>query len=594
MTKKGDRTIFVAGVRRYSRAFGKIVLSPFFFVALLLGALAAWALWPQAAVTGGPSISERAQHSAVPLDALSAKVIPGDDLPPGGTRSLFDHLVAQNEQLPYPFEKLVALVQAQDPAGRAPVALLIPKGRSLLKASAHFARPRVLVAADFQAPNTGAAWGLPARGRLFLGFVEDAAEIEVISYNEAAGRYEFQLVQDYREGGVPRIVYARRAICTTCHQGAAPIFPQRPWSETNANPEIAGRIAEARGEDHYRGVAAAVPLAVPERFDELTDVANLVPVTQRIWLDGCGTGAPGTACRRELFRLAVDFAIDPGGFDGGEATGKLRAMQAASWPAAGIAVADPDIRNRDPLAEQLGMREWLRGLLLPRRQETGLDANESVAAFERLPKLPAELDPVVHRAPRRVLTPAVVDGVFGLAQLFTAADVELLERVAADPRRRHAAIAGLPDALFEPAPFVRVRMLNALLEALRQKPRAYAFLDTSEMSPPQSLGVPPLELAEGSDLTPYAQYCFACHRGNPARRLDFMAGKDEAEVRANIAATSAIRDVLDWERYRGTDKEGTLMPPADSLQRRALEAAVAQDPQLLEEMRKVAPALFDF
>jgi hypothetical protein len=36
------------------------------------------------------------------------------------------------------------------------------------------------------------------------------------------------------------------------------------------------------------------------------------------------------------------------------------------------------------------------------------------------------------------------------------------------------------------------------------------------------------------------------------------------------------------------------MPPADSHQRRALEAALAQDPQLLEEMRRVVPALFDF
>jgi mono/diheme cytochrome c family protein len=565
-----------------------------FLVAAVAAGLAAWALWPQPAGPGAPSIAERVSQGLVPADALSAKVIPGEDLPPAGTRSLFDHLIAQNEQLPFPFEKLVALVQAQDPAGRAPVALLIPKGRSLLKASAHFARPRVLVAADFQAPDSERAYGLAARGRLFLGFVEDAAEIEVISYNEAAGRYEFQLVQDYREGGAPRIVYARRAICTTCHQGAAPIFPQRPWSETNANPEVARRIVEARGPDAYAGVPVSVALAVPERFDELTDVANFVPVTQRIWLDGCGAGAAGTACRRELLRLAVDFAIDPGGFDGGTATQTLRAMQLASWPADGIAVAESDIRNRDPLAEQLGPREWLRGLLQPRRKETGLDANESVAAFERLPKLPAELDPVVHRPPKRVLTPAVVDGVFGLAQLFTASDVRVLEQAAGDAKARHAALARLPEALFEPAPFARVRMLGALLEALRQQPREYAWLDTSAMSPPQALGVPPLELAPGSPLAPFKQYCFACHRGNPAKRLDFMSGQDEAEVLEHVKAKGEIRDVLDWARYRGTDKAGTLMPPADSHQRRALEAAVAQDPQLLEEMRTVVPALFDF
>jgi mono/diheme cytochrome c family protein len=565
---------------------------PYFLI--LVAALLAWGLWPDASGPAGPSVSERARQGAAPPDALSARVIAAGDLPPEGTRSLFDHLIAQNEQLPYPFEKLVALVQAQDAEGRAPLALLIPRGRSLLKASAHFERPRVLVAADFQAPNGEASFGLAARGRLFLGFVEDAAEIEVISYNEAAGRFEFQLVQDYREGGVPRIVYARRAICTTCHQGAAPIFPQRPWSETNANPEIARRIAAARGAAGYAGVPDAVALAVPERFDELTDVANFVPVTQRLWLDGCGDGREGKACRREMFKLAIDFAIDPGGFDGGAATQELRAMQARAWPAGGIAVADADIRNRDPLAEGRGLREWVRGLLGSRPREGAATPDEALAAFERLPKLPLELDPVAQRPPKRVLTAAVVDGVFGLAQFFTPDDVRLLERAAADPARRQRAIAGLPEALFEPAPFARVRLLNPLLEALRQRPRAYAFLDTAEMSPPQALGVPPLALAGGSALAPFAQYCFSCHRGNPARRLDFMSGQDEAEVLARIQATGAIRDALDWERYRGTDKEGTLMPPADSHQRRALEAALAQDPQLLEEMRRVVPALFDF
>ncbi|MGH8481159.1 MAG: hypothetical protein ACRES8_01705, partial [Nevskiaceae bacterium] len=215
-------------------------------------------------------------------------------------------------------------------------------------------------------------------------------------------------------------------------------------------------------------------------------------------------------------------------------------------------------------------------------------------AFERLPKLPIELDPVAHRPPRRVLTAAVVDGVFGLAQFLTPDDVRLLERAAGDAGRRHAAVAGLPGALFEPAPFARVRMLGALLSGLRQKPRDYAFVDTSEMSPPQALGVPPLALVEGSPLQPFAEYCFACHRGNPARRLDFMAGRDEAEVLANIKARGEIRDALDWERYRGTGKEGTLMPPADSHQRRALEAALVQNPKLLDDMRAQVPALFDF
>lgn len=563
-------------------------------LSVLVAAVMAFAFWPADDGPRGPSLSERAQQRPAG-GGLHDRVIADADLPPEGTRSLFDHLIAQNEQLPYPFEKLVALVQAQDPAGKPPVALLIPRGRSLLKAQADFARPRVLVAADFVAPNPAAGLGLAARGALFLGFVEDAAEIEVISYNEAAGRYEFQLVQDYRAGGVPRIVYARRAICTTCHQGAAPIFPQRPWNETNAHPEIARRIVEARASDApYMTVPPAVPLAVPERFDELTDVANFVPVAQRVWLDGCGAGAPGNACRREMFRLALDFAIDPGGFEGGAVAEKLRAMQAATWPAGGIAVPDGDLRNRDPLAETRTLRGALRALLtLPAGGRTPR-TNEDLADFERLPRLPAELDPVTPRPPKRVLTAAVFDGVFGLAQFLTPADAALVEKFAGDRAARAKAVARMPEALFEPAPFARVRMLNALLAALGQPARAYAFLDTSAMSPPQALGVPPLALAANSPLAPFEKYCFACHRGNPAKRLDFMAGPDEAAVLANMKAQDRIRDVLDWPRYRGTDKEGTLMPPADSHQRHELEAALAEQPQLLEEMRKVVPALFDF
>ncbi|HUR40882.1 MAG TPA: hypothetical protein VM240_06895 [Verrucomicrobiae bacterium] len=561
------------------------------FCAFAFTAFLAWALWPDGGA--GPSIQSRAAES-VRSEGLAARVIASGDLPPEGTRSLFDHLIAQNESLPYPFEKLVALVQAQDPEGRPPVALLIPRGRSLLKAQADFARPRVLLAADAHAPNTAAALGVAARGQLFFGFVEDAAEIEVISYNEAAGRFEFQLVQDYREGGVPRIVYARRAVCTTCHQGGAPIFPQRPWSETNAQPAIAARISDARGPAPYMTVPVAVPLAVPERFDELTDVGNFIPVAQRIWLDGCGEGAGGRACRREMLRLAVDFAIEPGAFDGGTVAGKLRELQAAAWPAGGIGVPDGDLRNRDPLAERPSTRAWLRDLVSRALPERTPRSNEDLDQFERLPKLPPELDPVQPRAPKRVLTAAVFDGVFALAQFFTPADARLIEQHAADREARARAVARIPDAEFDGAPFARVRLLNALLVALRQPPRAYALLDTRLMSPPQALGVPPLELAEGSVLQPYARYCFACHRGNPSARLDFMSGADEAAVLENLRTQDKVREVLDWERYRGTDKAATLMPPADSHQHRELQAALVDQPQLLEEMRKVVPALFDF
>lgn len=558
-------------------------------IAVLAGA--AWFFWPSA--DPAPSLTARAKAVAAPApDSLTARLIAETDLPPEGTRSLFDHLVAQNGALPYPFEKLIAMVRQYDPEARAPVALMIPFGRSLLKAQADFAHPRVLVAADFDGAN-GANLGLAARGALFLGFVENAAEIEVISYNEAAGRYEFQLVQDYRADGQMRIVYAQRSVCTTCHQGGAPIFPQRPWSETNGQPEIKQEIAAARGEAPYLGVPAQNPLDVPERFDQLTDVANFVPVAQRVWLDACGEDA---ACRRLLLKLALRYAWDPGALDpDGADARRLRALQAAHWPAAGIAVPDNDLRNRDPLAERDSLGGRARSLLasvLPSRDRAGEPkSNEDLEAFERLPRLPAELDPLSPRPPRRVLGAQDLDGVYGLAGMFTRADIRSLESAQAqDWSRVEAQVDALPDSLFAPAPFSRVRVLQALLPGAP----GYCCLDTAELSAPVALGEPPLALAAGSPLQPFAQYCFACHRGNPSKRLDFMSGKTEAEVLAKVKDTGKIRDALDWPRYRGTDKENTLMPPPDSAQHAKLAAALEADPQLLEKMREVVPALFDF
>ena len=65
---------------------------------------------------------------------------------------------------------------------------------------------------------------------------------------------------------------------------------------------------------------------------------------------------------------------------------------------------------------------------------------------------------------------------------------------------------------------------------------------------------------------------------------------DECSVLTN----TTIREALDWPRYQGTDRANKLMPPADSVQHERLQAALAQNPKLLDEMRAVVPALFDF
>ncbi|PTQ91321.1 hypothetical protein [Agitococcus lubricus] len=536
-----------------------------------------------------PPISDLAKQTPVKQLSLSSQLIPDTDLPPDGTRSLFDHLMAQNNGLPYPFSQLIQLLKQQHPEGLEPISLLIPHGRSLLKGQADDAHPRIVVAADFDGHNAPAGLGLTTRGQLFLGFVENANEIEVLSYNEKAGRFEFQLVQNYCEGCVPRIVYARRAICTTCHQGGTPIFSQRPWNETNGQQSTAAAIAVARkSQQAYQSVALQQPLAHSERFDQLTDIGNFYQVTQRLWLDGCG--ADGSQCRRQMLRLALQYADNAGGFDANSTDAQtLKQLQAKHFPKDGIPVPESDLLNRDPIGDKQGIKGWLRSLVTRDIQfGEGAKDNEDLSAFEKLPPLRKELDPLTLRTPKQVLTAQDIDGVYGLASFFSQADITtLLQANGGHLAPLLVKISQLPDTVFAAKPFSRVAMMQVLLA----KNRDYCCLNTTEMSPPVVSGVPPLVIKHKPELQAFADYCFACHRGNPAQRLNFMAGATEEDVLANIQAKKEIRDALDWARYEGSDKASKLMPPRDSIQYHKLKQA---DEKTRQQMRDTVPSLFDF
>lgn len=535
---------------------------------------------------------------------LTPKVIPQTDLPPEGTRSLFDHFAAQNHGVPYPFSKLVETLTKLNPDGKGPVLVMLPHGRSLLKGQANDEKPRVLLAADFQAPNTEAALGVNMRGQMFLGFTENANEIEVLSYNEAAGRFEFQLVQDYTETGSRKLVYAKRQICLTCHQGGAPIFSQRPWNETNAATQTIQNILTARkaaGQDphSYLGLPTAVPLSEPERFDELTDVANFFASTQKLWLDGCGKGDEGIACRKTLFKLALEYKAQPGDFkEEGPIVNVLKELQHASLGSRSIVVAESDLVNRDPYAEIGGWKGFWRQFTSANiKLGDGAKNNEDLEAFDKLPKLSVALDPLTKRTPKRSLTAENVDGVYGVASLMTESDIQgLMKRANFQVGAIKNAVDQLPNDLFGERQFERVRLVQALMESKAlpgpTKTLQYAFTDVSEMSPPVASGEPPLTLAANSPLMPFKEYCFSCHRGNPSKRLNFLGADTEDKVLAELRDKIEVRDALDWERYRGTDKASILMPPTDSAQYAKLVEHLKKNPEALKAMRATVPGLF--
>jgi len=292
---------------------------------------------------------------------------PGADLPPAG-HSAFDAVFSRAgpggpvHEVPYPFARLLErLAHAAGAAtlARPPLAAtLIPLGRSLQREAAapeYFRSPRIVVAVT-GAPDTGVGpAGVALASRLFLGYQPRADAIEVVSYNEQAGRFEFQVVHDYAPGRVPRVRYARRALCTSCHHNAAPIFPDAPWDETTANPRVAERLA-ALG-PRFHGVRTRDADAAVTAIDIATDEANLLPVYRRLWSEGCSSPSPGEAarCRAGALQAMVQYRLSGGaGFDRRDPlyAGAYRTLQqrngARLWPQ-GLLVAAPNLPDRSPL-----------------------------------------------------------------------------------------------------------------------------------------------------------------------------------------------------------------------------------------------------
>lgn len=366
---------------------------------------------------------------------------PGPDLPPAG-RSLFDFLVTERRRgeavvdIPFPFTALLERIEARQqahPYFSSPVGrVLIPLGRSLQRNTAapdFFAHPRAVAAALAEPRADDAGGGMLLKNRLFLGYQEQSGLIEVISYNEAAGRFEFQLVKDYREGAEPKLVYARRTLCIACHQNAAPIFARPLWDETNASSAITARLAAEKRS--FYGFPLSQGVDVAYALDNATDEANLVMPAQRVWRDACANGDPmrAAACRGELLRAALLWRLGgarfPPAFGERVEHTRLAAAWQRLWPG-GLAVPTADIPNRDPLAANAAADETSPVGI-------GIGFPVPLAGLLAFSPVPAELEPLSPRAPAELWSIADdPDGAFirvvaALARLFAAADIALID-----------------------------------------------------------------------------------------------------------------------------------------------------------------------
>ena len=347
---------------------------------------------------------------------------PGTNLPPAG-RSLLDFALASERDgaaaydVPFPFEALIRRIQeragcndADAPCTRQ---VLIPLGRSLQRTAAEpdfFAYPRVVVAFDREGkPADGD--GLLLKDRLYLGYQEKADLIEVISYNEAAGRFEFQLVKDYRAGGSPRVVYAGRMVCMSCHQNGAPLFSRQQWDETNANPQVAALLERTASKFH--GFPARRGIEVANAIDDAVHRANLLPVYQMLWRQACGEHDPeARQCKLAALTAALQYGLSgERSFDTRAAAFRravlplLQNAAAVRWRQ-GLAIPNPEVPNRDALRFAQG--------------ESGVAMTHVSAAFEPLvPRAPLEIWYAGSEMTNRFVA--------GLAQFFSAQDWRALD-----------------------------------------------------------------------------------------------------------------------------------------------------------------------
>lgn len=290
---------------------------------------------------------------------------PGADRPPQG-RSLFDRVFADGKgghRIPFPFAEVLDTLEraiGAPPGSREGLATaLIPIGRSLQRSAAapeFFRFPRLVVAVDGEPADRPRAHFL--KDRMFLGYQEKAEVIEVISYNEQAARFEYQVVDNFAPDQTPRVRYANRALCVSCHQNQAPIFARAAWDETNSNPHTARRLRAQRAQ--FYGVIVRADGGTAARADNATDRANLLPALQLLWREGCGGSAAGAAaCRAAALVAMVQYRLSAAsGYERDDPmfSRQFAAMFERQWSrsfAHGLAISEADLLNRDPMLEPL-------------------------------------------------------------------------------------------------------------------------------------------------------------------------------------------------------------------------------------------------
>jgi cytochrome c5 len=379
------------------------------------------------------------------------------------------------------------------------------------------------------------------------------------------------------------------------------------WDETNVNPKVAALLSDQHRE--FYGFPIRQGVGVLQAFDDATDRANEISLTQLLWRDGCeqaGRPEQSITCRAELIEWALRYGLSKGIMrdwrtdDAHMQPPSFLAAWRARWPR-GLAIPNPDIPNRNPfryvaVSEFPGLREV---------EATALEGKEPRSSFRGMH------EPTQPREPLEIwaipATPQTLERVLAtFVQFFSRADLDRLERVIrAKPERLHQALSDLAqDTLmgrtdvFANQPFRRVTLLAALDRQLGSPAIARCCLDVRGMPQPvddevashHSTDVAHEASPDGKHKTFY-QYCGACHHhGAEGFPPNFLHGSP-AEVEANLAqcADRIFVRLSMWD-IAGPQQLEAPMPPTMHLLRHRIGLDEWKSHSDLQVLRKEAVA----
>ena len=290
------------------------------------------------------------------------------DHSPSVGQSVFDKLFRSARKsgeysIPYPFSRVASSLEEKlgisiNGDANSMKSVFVPLGRCINRYAGqpdYFRYPRLVVAVDSEHYGENYIDQPFLKDRIFIGYQEISESMEVISYNDEAGRFEFQVVSDYGENTEPKVSYAKRSDCIACHQNSGPIFAQAPWDETDQNQGIYQLLVDSLPEG--AGIIPPILRSNAVEIDGASNRANLFAMFQQFWKGACDTESviDSIRCRAGMLELVLRYRLQEQSraIQGSHLVSNYFAPLSSRtipeiWPN-GISVLSSDIPNRNPL-----------------------------------------------------------------------------------------------------------------------------------------------------------------------------------------------------------------------------------------------------